>query len=147
LWKTSAGKLIRENVHATYRFWKGKKHEEKYIVLDSIKQNLWDTLMAKFELHRDCNTGLVKSRTLSNLGLSFRNFKSKMWSQYGQKDKTPDWDNYPLLKPYWSGIKMYKQSEEATKISQENKMNVKKNVIHHTTGSRGYAGKEETWQE
>jgi hypothetical protein len=31
-WKTSVG-----------------KHQEKYIVLDSIKQNLWDTLMAKFE--------------------------------------------------------------------------------------------------
>jgi hypothetical protein len=32
-------------------------------------------------------------------------------------------------------------------MSQENKMNVKKKVLHHTTGSRGYAGKEETWQE
>jgi hypothetical protein len=51
------------------------------------------------------------------------------------------------LKPYWSGFKKYKQSEEATKISQENKMNEKKKVIHHTTGSRGYAGKEKTWQE
>jgi hypothetical protein len=39
--------------------------------------------MAKFELPRDCNTSLVKSMTLSNLGLSFRNFKSRMWSQYG----------------------------------------------------------------
>jgi hypothetical protein len=82
-WKTSAGKLVRENIPVTYRFWKGKKHEEKYIVPDSIKQNLWDTLMAKFELPRDCNTCLVKSRTLSNLDLSFRNFKSRMWSQYG----------------------------------------------------------------
>jgi hypothetical protein len=26
-------------------------------------------------------------------------------------------------------------------------MNVKKKVIHHTTGSHSYAGKEETWQE
>jgi hypothetical protein len=51
------------------------------------------------------------------------------------------------LKPYWSGFKKYKQSEEATKMSQENKMNAKKKVLHHTTGSRGYAGKEETWQE
>jgi hypothetical protein len=103
--------------------------------------------MSKFELPRDCNTDLVKNRTLSNLGLSFRNFKSRIWSQYGQKDKTPDWDKYPLLKPYWSGFKKYKQSKEKTKISQENKMNVKKKVIHHTTGSCGYAGKEETWQE
>jgi hypothetical protein len=46
--------------------------------------------MAKFELPRDSNMGLVKSKTLSNLGLSFRNFKSRMWSQYGQKDKMPD---------------------------------------------------------
>jgi hypothetical protein len=26
-------------------------------------------------------------------------------------------------------------------------MNMKKKVIHHTMGSHGYAGKEETWQE
>jgi hypothetical protein len=51
------------------------------------------------------------------------------------------------LKPYRSAFKKYKQSKEATKISQENKMNVKKKVIHRTTGSLGYAGKEETWQE
>jgi hypothetical protein len=116
-WKTSVGKLIRKNVPIMYRFWKGKKHEEKYIVPDNIKQNLWNILMAKFELPRDCNMGLVKSMTLSNLDLSFRNFKSRMWSQYGQKDKTPDWDKYPLLKPYWSGFKKYKKSEESTKIS------------------------------
>jgi hypothetical protein len=119
-------------------------HEEKYIIPDNIKQNLWDTLMANFELPNDYNTGLVRSKTLSNLGLSFRNFKSRMWSQYSQKDKTPDWDKYPLLKLYCSGFKKYKQSEEATKMSQENKMNAKKKVIRHTTGSRGYAGKEET---
>jgi hypothetical protein len=76
-----------------------------------------NTLMAKFELPSDCNIGLVKSRTLSNLGLSFRNFKSRKWSQYGQKNKMPDWDKYPLLKLYWNGFKKYKQLEEATKIS------------------------------
>jgi hypothetical protein len=79
-WNASVGKLVRENVSVMYRFWKGKKHEEKYIVPDSIKQNLWDTLMEKFELPKGCNTDLVKSRTLSNLGLSFRNFKSRIWS-------------------------------------------------------------------
>jgi hypothetical protein len=51
------------------------------------------------------------------------------------------------LKPYWIGFKKYKQSEEATNISQQNKMNAKKKVIHHKMGSRGYVGKEETWQE
>jgi hypothetical protein len=146
-WKTSVGKLVRENILVTYRFWKGKIHEEKYIVPESIKQNLWDILMAKFELPRDCNMGLVRSRTLSNLGLSFRNIKSRMLSLYGQMDKTRVWDKYPLLKPYWSGFKKYKQSKEATKMSQENKMNVKKKVLHHTTGSHGYAWNEETWQE
>jgi hypothetical protein len=39
-WKTSVGKLIKENVPIMYRFWKGKTHVEKYIVPDSIKQNL-----------------------------------------------------------------------------------------------------------
>jgi hypothetical protein len=89
-WKTSVGKVVRENVPITYRFWKDKKYDEKCIVPESIKQNLWVILMAKFELPRDCNTGLVKSKTLSNLRWSFRNFESRMWSQYGQKDKTPD---------------------------------------------------------
>jgi hypothetical protein len=118
VWKTSVGKLVGENVPIMDRFWKCKKHEEKYIISDSIKQNLWNTLMEKFELPRDCNTGLVKSRTLTNMGLSFRNIKSRVWSQYGQNHKTLDWDKYPLLKPYWSGFKKYKQSEEASKISQ-----------------------------
>jgi hypothetical protein len=104
-WKTSVGKLIRENVPVTYRFWKGKKHKEKYIISDIIKQNLWDIVMVKFESPRNCNTGLVKSKTLSNLGLSFRNFKSRIWSQYGQRDKMSEWDKYLLLKPYWSGFK------------------------------------------
>jgi hypothetical protein len=36
-WKTSVGKLVRENVPVTYRFWKGKTHEEKYIIPYSIK--------------------------------------------------------------------------------------------------------------
>jgi hypothetical protein len=40
VWKTSVGKLVRENVPVMYRFWKARKHEEKYIVSNSIKQNL-----------------------------------------------------------------------------------------------------------
>jgi hypothetical protein len=40
VWKTSVGKLVRENIPVTYRFWKARKHEEKYIVSNSIKQNL-----------------------------------------------------------------------------------------------------------
>jgi hypothetical protein len=39
-WKTSVGKLVRENVPVTYRFRKGKTYEEKYIVPDSIKPNI-----------------------------------------------------------------------------------------------------------
>jgi hypothetical protein len=121
------------------------KRMRKHALLQTASNKIYG--IPKFELPRDYNTGLVRSRTLSNLGLAFRNFKSRMWSQYGQKDKMPDWDKYPLLKPYWSGFKKYKQSEEATKISQESKMNAKKKVLHHTMGSCGYVGKEETWQE
>jgi hypothetical protein len=32
-------------------------------------------------------------------------------------------------------------------MSKKNKMNAKKKVLHHTTGSRGYAGIEEICQE
>jgi hypothetical protein len=39
------------------------------------------------------------------------------------------------------------QKVQATKMSQENKMNAKKKVLHQTTDSHGYAGKEETCQE
>jgi hypothetical protein len=39
------------------------------------------------------------------------------------------------------------QKVQATKMSQENKMNAKKKVLHQTTDSHCYAGKEETWQE
>jgi hypothetical protein len=70
-----------------------------------------------------------------------------MFSQYGQKDKMSYWDKYPLLKPYWSGFKKHKQSKEATKMSQENKINEKKKVLHHTICTCGYVGNGETWQE
>jgi hypothetical protein len=62
-------------------------------------------------------------------------------------DKIAVWDKYALLKPYWSGFKKHKQSEEATKWVKKIRWNTKKKVLHHTMGSRGYAGKEETWQE
>jgi hypothetical protein len=42
--ETLVGKLVRENDLVMYRFWKGKKYEKKYIISDSIKQNLWDTV-------------------------------------------------------------------------------------------------------
>jgi hypothetical protein len=69
-----------------YRFWKDKTHE-KNTLFQIASNKIYAVLMEKFELPKDCNMGLVRSRTLSNLGLSFRNFKSRMWSQYGQKDK------------------------------------------------------------
>jgi hypothetical protein len=47
VWTTTLGKVIREKVAITYRLWKSK-NPDKYVVLDHIKEDLWNTLMAKF---------------------------------------------------------------------------------------------------
>jgi hypothetical protein len=103
--------------------------------------------MAKFEFPKECDKDLMRCRTLSGWGLTSRNFKSRLYTQFHRKDQMPDFNEYPTLKLFWKAFTEYKDSEEAKRISDENQKNVKKNIIPHRIGSCGYAGKEEEFQE
>ena len=84
---------------------------------------------------------MVKRKTLTSLGEAFRNFKCRLYRKYHLNGKTPNFNEYPTVKPFWKAFIEYKNSEEAKKISDANKNNAKKNLYPHRTGSRGYAGK------
>jgi hypothetical protein len=55
---------------------------------------------------------LVRRRTMSSLGLTFRNFKCKMYTQFDQKVQTPHSNVYPTLKPLWKALTEYMHLEE-----------------------------------
>jgi hypothetical protein len=44
-------------------------------------------------------------------------------------------------------IQKVQANRRSSQDESRNKMNAKKKVLHHTTSSHGYTGKEETWQE
>jgi hypothetical protein len=44
-------------------------------------------------------------------------------------------------------VQKVQANRRSNQDESRNKMNAKKKVLHHTTGSHGYTGKEETWQE
>ena len=51
------------------------------------------------------------------------NFQEKLYTNYIKKDKEPNWDNLPQVKPYWEEFKQYKLSEEAQKKFEQAKVN------------------------
>jgi hypothetical protein len=100
---TSLGKVVREKMIITYRLWKSK-NPDKYVVPDHIKEDIWNTLISKFEFPKECGLDLVRRKTLSGLGLAFRNFKSRLYIQFHQKGQTADLNEYPTLKPFWKAF-------------------------------------------
>ncbi|GJN19733.1 hypothetical protein PR202_gb07039 [Eleusine coracana subsp. coracana] len=147
-WRTTCGTLVRDHVAITYRLWRGGQNlNKRYVVPDDIKRTMWNKLDAKFEFPKGCDMEKVRQRTMTQLGISFRNMKCRLYKKYHVQGKTPDFNQYPTLKPFWKAFVEYKDSEEARKISEANKANAKKNLYPHRTGSCGYAGKVATFQE
>ena len=66
---------------------------------------LWAELKDMFTLPEGVDQELVKKCAL----------KKKLYINYIKKDKEPNWDDLPQVKPYWQEFKQYKLSEEAKK--------------------------------
>ena len=58
---------------------------------------------------------LVKKCALKKMALAIATFKKKLYINYIKKDKEPNWDDLPQVKPYWEEFKQYKLSEESQK--------------------------------
>ena len=76
------------------------------------KEMLWAELKDMFILSEGVDQELVKKCALRKMTLAFATFKKKLYTNYIKKDKEPNWDDLPQVKPYWEEFKQYKLSEE-----------------------------------
>ena len=75
---------------------------------------------------------------LEKMALAFVTFKKKLYNNYIKKDKEPNWDDLPQVKPYWEEFKQYKLSEEAQGKSEQAKVNAASKKYSHHLGAGGY---------
>ena len=101
------------------------------------KEMLWTELKDMFTLPEGVDQELVKKCALKKMALAFVSFKKKLYNNY-IKDKEPNWDNLPQVKPYWEEFKQYKLSEEAQEKSQQAKVNAANKKYTHHLGAGGY---------
>jgi len=61
---------------------------------------LWRELRDMFTLREELDEKLVKQCVLRKMALASSKFKKKLFANYIKKDKEPNWDDLPQVKPY-----------------------------------------------
>ena len=102
------------------------------------KEMLWAELKDMFTLSEGVDQELVKKCALKKMALAFASFKKKLYTNYFKKDKEPNWDDLPQIKPYWEEFKQYKLSEKAQGKSQQAKVNAANKKYSYHVGAGGY---------
>ena len=64
------------------------------------KDMLWTELKDMFTLPKVVDEELVKKCALKKMALAFATFKMKLFTNYIKKDKEPNGDDLPQVKPY-----------------------------------------------
>ena len=100
-----------------------------------------------FTLPEGVDQELVKKCALKKMALAFATFKKKLYNNYIRKDKEPNWDDLPQVKPYWEEFKQYKLSEEAKEKSEQAKVNAANKKYSHHLGAAGYKKLVKKWQK
>ena len=125
---------VRARIPITTRLCKATKPEEQqYAVPAHQKEMLWAELKDMFTLSEGVDQELVKKCALRKMTLAFATFK-KLYTNYIKKDKEPNWDDLPQVKPYWEEFKQYKLSEEVLSVETHRR------VATGNTKSREVAG-------
>ena len=95
------GVIIRARIPITTRLWKSSKPEEQqHAVPPHQKEMLWTELKDMFTLPEGVDQELVKKCALKKMALAFATFKKKLFTNYIKKDKEPNWNDLPRVKPY-----------------------------------------------
>jgi hypothetical protein len=69
--ESQCGAIVRDNMPIKYREWKGKP-SNPYVVLDSVKDQLWNDVLKHFTLHECVDANVVKGWTLAKMTTNFR---------------------------------------------------------------------------
>ena len=113
------GVIVRVRISITTRLWKSSKpKEQQHTVPPRQKEMLWTELKDMFTLPEGVDQELVKKCALKKMALAFATFKKKLYTNYIKKDKEPNLDDLPQVKPYWEEFKQYKLLEEAQEKSE-----------------------------
>ena len=95
------GVIVRARIPITTTLWKSSKPEEQqHAVPPHQKEMLWTELKDMFTLPEAVDEELVKKYALKKMALAFATFKKKLFTNYIKKDKEPNGDNLPQVKPY-----------------------------------------------
>ncbi|RLM75701.1 transposon protein, putative, CACTA, En/Spm sub-class [Panicum miliaceum] len=108
---------------------------------------LWTKLKDMFTFSEGVDEEIVKRCGLRKMALAFSTFKKKLFAKYVKKDKEPNWDDLPQVKPYWEDFKQYKLSEDAQELSEKDKVNASNKKYNHHLGSAGYKKAIRKWQK
>ena len=111
-----------------------KPEEQQHAAPAHQKEMLWAELKDMFTLPEGVDQELVKKCALKKMALAFATFKKKLYINYIKKDKEPNWDDLPQVKPYWEEFKQYKLSEEVLSVETHRR------VATGNTKSREVAG-------
>jgi hypothetical protein len=93
------------------------KVDNPHVVLDSVKNLLWDEILKHFQLLEGVEPANVKRWTLTRIATQFQKFKQQLNKDYIKKNQTPNWIEYPKLKQHWTSIVEYKKNEDFAKAS------------------------------
>jgi len=89
-----------------------------------------------FTLPEGVDEELVKQCALKKISLVFAKSKQKLFANYVTKDKQPNWDDFPQVKPYWEEFKQYKLSKDGKEKSEKAKKNMGNKKYNHHLGGR-----------
>jgi hypothetical protein len=67
---SQCGAIVRDNVPSKYREWKGKP-SNPYVVLDLVKDQLWNDVLKHFTLPEGVDANIVKGWTLVKMATQF----------------------------------------------------------------------------
>jgi hypothetical protein len=107
---SQCGPIVRDNMPIKYREWKGKQ-SNPYVVLELVKDQLWNDVLKHFALPGGVDANLVKGWTLVKMTTQFQNFKKKLTRDFIKNNRTPNWDEYMKITDHWKSFVEYKKSE------------------------------------
>src|SRR4051812_46927163 len=88
---------------------------------------------------------LIKSAALKKMAELFRRWKNELKRFVDKKERPQFISKYEKIRDQWLEFVAHKTSDKSKKMSETNKKNAAKKMLHHCTGSGGYLKGRPKW--